>query len=86
MPRVPVASEDERKFIVDGIQSDFRLDGRTSRMYRPVLLATDVVNTANGSCLLKLGGTIVMAGVTFEFTRTSQESPNEGRIEATVDG
>lgn len=27
-----------------------------------------------------------MVGVTFEFTRASQEKPNEGRIEATVDG
>jgi len=27
-----------------------------------------------------------MVGVTFEFTRASQEKPNEGRIEASVDG
>jgi len=54
MPRVPIASEDERKFIVDGIQSNFRNDGRNCRSYRPLLLATDVINTANGSCLLKL--------------------------------
>ncbi|CAF2743547.1 unnamed protein product [Rotaria sp. Silwood2] len=54
MPRVPIASEDERKFIVDGIQSNFRNDGRNCRTYRPLLLATDVINTANGSCLLKL--------------------------------
>lgn len=62
------------------------------------------MNTANGSCLLKLvreysrddedplksinfqGGTVVMVGVTFELTRTSQDKPDEGRIEATVDG
>ncbi|CAF3358473.1 unnamed protein product [Rotaria socialis] len=86
MPRVPIASEDERKFIVDGIQSNFRNDGRNCRAYRPLLLATDVITTANGSCLLKLGGTVVMVGVTFEFSRASQEKPNEGRIEATVDG
>jgi len=27
-----------------------------------------------------------MVGVTFEFSRASQDKPNEGRIEATVDG
>lgn len=32
------------------------------------------------------GGTVVMVGVTFEFTHASQDKPNEGRIEATVDG
>ena len=32
------------------------------------------------------GGTVVMVGITFEFSRASQDKPNEGRIEATVDG
>ncbi|CAM4816129.1 unnamed protein product [Rotaria magnacalcarata] len=59
MPRVPIASEDERKFIVDGIQSNFRNDGRNCRAYRPLLLATDVITTANGSCLLKLNKYLV---------------------------
>jgi len=27
-----------------------------------------------------------MVGVTFEFSHTSQDKSNEGRIEATVDG
>jgi len=27
-----------------------------------------------------------MVGITFEFSHTSQDKPNEGRIEATVDG
>jgi len=27
-----------------------------------------------------------MVGITFEFSHASQDKPNEGRIEATVDG
>ncbi len=44
----------------------FREDGRTPAQLRPATIETDVQNWAEGSCLIKVGGTHVLCSATLE--------------------
>eukprot|EP00039_Didymoeca_costata_P030873 m.31854 g.31854 ORF g.31854 m.31854 type:complete len:98 (-) comp8354_c0_seq3:603-896(-) len=56
-------SKSESLYIVDGIKSNVRQDGRTCDAYREFQLKVDAVSNANGSAKVEIGNTVVLAVV-----------------------
>ena len=69
------------KFTDDGIRPDGRPVGRC----RPTTIGLDVVSTADGSALVKIGSTTALAGVKLEVMRPTEDQPQQGKIEAHVE-
>jgi exosome complex component RRP43 len=57
-----------------------RLDGRSDGTTRPISLNLDTLQSANGSCMCKVGGNVVMAGVNAKLAKAMQ-----GRLTLGVD-
>ncbi|XP_046687803.1 exosome complex component RRP42-like [Homalodisca vitripennis] len=78
-------SEAEKTFILQGVEDNFRCDGRSCRDYRPMELETDVVSNASGSARLRLANTDILVGVKTEIDVPFPETPNQGKLEFFVD-
>lgn len=60
---------------------DLRLDGRKLTEFRePIEITYDVSSTAEGSAQVKIGGTIVIAGVKLSIEKPFPDNPNEGSL------
>jgi len=55
-----------------------RLDGRRLDEIRPVEIVPGYVERAEGSALVRLGGTVVLAGVKTDIVAPFPDTPNEG--------
>ena len=47
-------SKEEKTFIIEGIQSDFRTDGRSCSDYRHFTVNSGTISSSNGSAQVKL--------------------------------
>jgi exosome complex component RRP43 len=66
------------------LQEKVRCDGRGLMEYRPVVCTPGVVKSAQGSCMVKVGDTLVTCGLTLEVMTPESKTPSEGRIEVAV--
>jgi len=80
-----ILSESEKTFILHGVEQNFRVDGRTRSDLRPIIMETDIVSHASGSCHLRLANTDILVGVKAELTNPLAAHPDRGRIEFFVD-
>eukprot|EP00271_Cylindrocystis_brebissonii_P014362 TRINITY_DN35699_c0_g1_i1.p1 TRINITY_DN35699_c0_g1~~TRINITY_DN35699_c0_g1_i1.p1 ORF type:complete len:290 (-),score=45.08 TRINITY_DN35699_c0_g1_i1:192-1061(-) len=78
-------SAGERKFLVDGVAQNLRNDGRSREDFRPFELVTGVIQQANGSCRLRLGGTDVLASVRAELGKPLEDRRNQGQLHIAVE-
>uniref|UniRef100_A0A1I7V2Q7 Ribosomal RNA-processing protein 42 n=1 Tax=Caenorhabditis tropicalis TaxID=1561998 RepID=A0A1I7V2Q7_9PELO len=61
-------SDDEKLFLIHGVESDLRNDGRSCEDFRPMILERGVLSGTNGSCRVQLGQTTdVLAGIKLEL-------------------
>jgi exosome complex component RRP43 len=67
------------------IAEDARPDGRPLGRARPMSVAKGVVTTANGSALVKVGRTSVLAAVKLEPVAPELDTPGEGMLEVNVE-
>ena len=65
-----------RKMIEQGV----RIDNRGLNDYRELNIRVNVVKTADGSSLVSLGNTKVMAGVKVEVGKPFEDTPDEGAL------
>ncbi|GAB6943575.1 exosome complex protein Rrp42 [Vulcanisaeta sp. JCM 14467] len=65
-----------RKMIEQGV----RIDNRGLNDYRELSIRVNVVKTADGSSLVSLGNTKVMAGVKVEVGKPFEDTPDEGAL------
>ncbi|XP_050671091.1 exosome complex component RRP42 [Leptidea sinapis] len=72
-------------YIEEGVNDDFRSDGRSNIDYRPMELETDVVSHASGSARLRLANTDILVGVKTEIDVPKPDMPREGKIDFFVD-
>ncbi|GFX30828.1 exosome complex component RRP42 [Trichonephila clavipes] len=77
--------EAEKIYIIHGIQENIRSDGRANLDYRTIELETDVIANCNGSCLLRIADTKLLAGVKAELTTPQASSPDKGWIEVSIE-
>lgn len=80
-----VLSESEKTFILHGVEQNFRVDGRTRSELRPIIIETETVSHASGSCHLRLANTDILVGVKVELETPLPSHPDRGRIEFFVD-
>ncbi|VDP09502.1 unnamed protein product, partial [Soboliphyme baturini] len=66
-----------RKLIVD---EGVHVDGRKLREFRKTLLRRGVISSADGSALVRHGGTSIMCGVKAELAEPSLMEPKRGRV------
>ncbi|KAG0243462.1 Exosome complex component RRP43 [Mortierella sp. GBA43] len=65
-----------RKFVSQGV----RPDGRLLDSFRPTTIHNGVITTANGSAMVRIGGTTVVCGVKAEVAEPKLEAPDQGYI------
>lgn len=69
-----------KRFLDEGV----RPDGRTVDATRRVTVTAGTIGTANGSALVRVGSTAVVAGVVALVTFPLQTSPSSGILETNV--
>ncbi|ADN50225.1 exosome complex protein Rrp42 [Vulcanisaeta distributa] len=62
------------------IEQGVRIDNRGLNDYRELSIRVNVVKTADGSSLVSLGNTKVMAGVKVEVGKPFEDTPDEGAL------
>ncbi|KAL7716901.1 Ribosomal RNA-processing protein 42 [Entamoeba marina] len=77
-------SKPEIDFMIEGIKSNIRTDGRERLQYREIQCEKDVIDQANGSVRLKLGSTEVVVGVKCELGEPLPTTPNSGHFKVLV--
>lgn len=77
---VNVISEVSEEKILDLINQETRIDKRSFEEYRDITIKTDYISKANGSALVSIGATTVVAGVKASITTPFANTPNEGII------
>jgi exosome complex component RRP42 len=73
-----VTAEIRTAHILDLAGEGKRLDGRGPDDYRPVTVEPGFVTTADGSALVRIGDTAVLAGVKLEPGKPFPDTPNAG--------
>jgi len=69
-----------RKHVIKYMDDGLRFDGRKELEYRNISIEYGVSNTAEGSALVKMGGTEVMAGVKMSIESPYPDTPDQGTI------
>jgi len=64
--------------IKEMIMHDKRLDYRRLDQYRDIKIETDVITSAEGSAKVRLGDTVVVAGVKMDVGEPFSDTPDEG--------
>ena len=67
-------------YALELIQNGKRVDKREFTQFRDIEIKTDVINTAEGSAYVKLGGTQLIAGVKMNIGTPFADTPNEGTL------
>ncbi|MDP0971169.1 hypothetical protein Q6294_29965, partial [Klebsiella pneumoniae] len=57
-----------------------RPDGRATTEYRPITIERGVVNMAEGSALVSIGNTTVLAGIKMDLGEPYPDTPNKGAL------
>ncbi|XP_065183081.1 exosome complex exonuclease RRP42-like [Sycon ciliatum] len=78
-------SDEEKEFIIGGVQGDRREDGRSWEEYRVIEVECGLVSHTNGSARLRLGETDILVGVKAEIVQPLSWKPEEGTVEFFVD-
>ncbi|MFT4310531.1 MAG: RNA-binding protein [Candidatus Woesearchaeota archaeon] len=69
-----------KEHILRNISQDVRYDGRTKTQYRHIEITTDVSHTAEGSAQIRIGDTVVIAGVKLALEKPYPDTPNKGNL------
>lgn len=75
---VNVISEVSKETIYDLLSEGRRVDGRKFTQYRDITVKTNYISKANGSALVSIGNTTVIAGVKAQLSTPFNNSPDEG--------
>ena len=73
-----IVSTVKRDYIADLASQNKRMDGRTLDQYRHVSVETDLIKSAQGSALAKIGNTQVLVGIKLEHVEPFPDSPSSG--------
>ncbi|KAF9924105.1 hypothetical protein FBU30_005869 [Linnemannia zychae] len=70
-----------RRFTTEGV----RPDGRLLDAFRPTTIHQDVITTANGSAMVRIGGTTAVCGVKAEVAEPKLDTPDQGYLVPNVE-
>ncbi|MCY0883100.1 MAG: exosome complex protein Rrp42 [Acidianus infernus] len=75
----------KRESILASLDRGIRADGRKFNEYRPLSITLGYAKKADGSALVKLGDTIVLAGVKVEPKEPFEDTQNQGNLVVNVE-
>ncbi|BFI75174.1 exosome complex protein Rrp42 [Sulfurisphaera ohwakuensis] len=75
----------KKESILNALERGIRLDGRKNSDYRPISITLNYAKKAEGSALVKLGDTMVLAGVKLEEEEPFPDTPNQGNLVVNVE-
>ncbi|CAG9461666.1 unnamed protein product [Pedinophyceae sp. YPF-701] len=78
-------SEGERAWVLEGVATGVRGDGRKAEDFRRIAIETGVIPQANGSAKVSLGDTQVLVGVKAELATPSPDAPDRGFLRFSVE-
>jgi exosome complex component RRP43 len=67
------------------LSESVRADGRATDEWRPISVITNSISTANGSALVRMGGTTVVCGVKGEIAEPELQREGEGFLVPNLD-
>lgn len=79
---VPLIKKDS---ILASLERGIRIDGRKLGEYRPISITLGYIKKAEGSALVKIGDTMVLAGVKLEEGEPFEDMPNQGNLIVNVE-
>ena len=82
---INVASALKRESIINALEKGIRLDGRKFTDYRPLSITLNYAKKAEGSALVKLGDTMVLAGIKLEEGEPFPDTPDQGNLIVNVE-
>lgn len=71
---------DIKTHLLRALQKNIRFDGRKNLEYRPITVQYGVSASAEGSAIVRVGGTEVMAGVKLETGKPYPDTPDQGNL------
>ncbi len=80
-----ITSTIEKSYILSLLQSGKRLDGRGLEEYRDIKFDLNIVEKAEGSAMVELGKTKVIAGVKLSIGSPYSDYPNRGTLIVTAE-
>lgn len=79
-PEYPLVPRIKYNTILNIISRGYHVDKRPLTSYRPIEIEYDIAPKAEGSALVRLGNTQVLAGVKLEIGQPYSDAPDEGAI------
>ncbi|MEM1644826.1 MAG: exosome complex protein Rrp42 [Ignisphaera sp.] len=84
-PEQPLIPRIKYNTIINVIARGYHVDKRPITSYRPIEIVYNVAPKAEGSALVRLGNTQVLAGVKLDVGQPYPDTPNEGAIIVNVE-
>jgi len=75
----------KKENIINALEKGVRIDGRKPTDYRQLSVTLNYAKKAEGSALVKLGDTMVLAGVKLEEEEPFPDTPNQGNLVVNVE-
>ena len=75
----------KRDYIISLAKDGKRVDGRGFDEYRKIEIEKNVIKNAEGSAKVKIGNTMVLAGIKLEIGEPYPDSPEEGAMTTSVE-
>ena len=75
----------KKETILNALERGIRIDGRRFNDYRKISVIVDYVKKAEGSALVKLGDTTVVAGIKLDEGKPFEAPPNQGNLFVNVE-
>ncbi|MCQ4349529.1 MAG: exosome complex protein Rrp42 [Sulfolobales archaeon] len=80
-----IVSNVKKASILKALERGVRLDNRKPDEYRPLSITLGYAKKADGSALVKLGDTMVLAGTKLEMDEPFPDTPNQGNLMVNVE-
>jgi len=82
---INIPSTLKKESIINALEKGIRIDGRKPTDYRPISITLNYAKKAEGSALVKLGDTMVLAGVKLEEGEPFPDMPDQGNLIVNVE-
>jgi len=73
-------NQELKAHLLRALNKNIRFDGRKNLEYRPITVQYGISASAEGSAIVRIGGTEVMAGVKLETGTPYPDTPNQGNL------
>jgi len=85
IPEVKRISAVKKDYLIKLAKQGKRADGREFDEYRKITIERNIIKKAEGSARVKIGNTMVLAGIKLDIGEPYPDSPEEGAMSTSVE-